>query len=260
MTVKHPSPFRTRRALLADREDHDGDARVAHHRDRRGVHHPQVLGQHVLIRQTVIARGGLILLRIGGVDAVDAGALQKRVATHLGGAQRGAGIRREERRAHAGGEDHHPALFEVPQRAPADVGLGHRIHGQGALHPGLDADLLQRRLHGQGVHHRGQHAHVVGRGPVHVAGRLGQAAEDVPAADHQAHLDAALDRALDGGGHGVDRLHVDAIALIAHQDLARHLEQDSLEVQFCHRTVQARRNRRGQHRRRARRPSASAPL
>jgi hypothetical protein len=84
------------------------------------------------------------------------------------------------------------------------------------------------RLHGQRVHHRGQHAHVVGRRALHPLRRALKPAEDVAAADDHANLDPQV----------VDRLHllrdalhrgrVQAIALIAHQRLARDFQKDAL--------------------------------
>src|SRR4051794_38723215 len=62
-------------APLADREDHDRDVVVAHEADRRGVHHAQVLRKDLLVGQGLVALGGGVLLGVGGVDAVDAGAL-----------------------------------------------------------------------------------------------------------------------------------------------------------------------------------------
>lgn len=163
-----------------------------------------------MVGQGLIAGGAGVLLGVGRVDAVHAGALQQGVAAHLRGPQRGR-VGRKEGRADAGGEDHHPAFFEMTQGAAAHIGLGHGVHGQGALHARLDADLLQRRLHGQGVHHRGQHAHIVGGGAFHVAGGLAQSAEDVAAADDEADLDALARHVSHGLGHAGDRLHVDAV-------------------------------------------------
>jgi len=57
---------------------------------------------------------------------------------------------------------------------------------------------FERILHGQGVDHRGQHAHVVDRRLLdrRVLGD-GAAANDVPAAHHQAQLDLQVDDELD---------------------------------------------------------------
>ena len=73
-----------------------------------------------------------------------------------------------------------------------------------------DADLLQSVGERQRVDHGGQHAHVVGRDPIQLAARAGDAAEDIAAAHHHADLDA-------GRGHAGDLLRqaVDAIGIDA---------------------------------------------
>ena len=78
----------------------------------------------------------------------------------------------------------------------------------------------------------GQHPHVVGGGAVHARGGVGDAAEDVPAADHRAHLRAQRVHALDLVGQVVGERPVDAEGLLAQQRLAGELEQDAFERGF----------------------------
>ena len=215
------------RARRADREHDDGNRVLPHQADRRGVHHPQVLGQDIEIGQGVIADGLGVALRIGGVDAIDAGALQQGVAAHLRRPQGRGGVGGEERVAGAGGEDHHPPLLQMPLGAASDIGLAHGLHGYGGLDAGVHIQPLQGILHGERVHHGRQHAHVVGAGPLHALGRRGQAAEDVAPADHQAQLDAEARDLGHRPGYGVHGRHVDAIGRIPHQHLPRHLQQDA---------------------------------
>ena len=193
---------------------------LARQADRGGVHHAKVVGEHIEIGELLVAPGVGDLARIGGIDAIHLGALEQRVAVHLGGAQRGGGVGGEERVAGAGGEDHHPALLHVPLGAAADIGLADRGHRDRRLHPGGHAALLQRRLHGERVHHGGQHAHVVGLGAFHAGGGAGDAAEDVAAADHDADLHAHADHVADIGGDGADGVVVEAVLAPAHQGLA----------------------------------------
>jgi hypothetical protein len=68
------------------------------------------------------------------------------LGVHLDGAQRGGGVRGEERVARARGEDDDAPLLQVAHRAAADVRLGHLGDGQGALQAHDDAHLLQRVL------------------------------------------------------------------------------------------------------------------
>ena len=46
--------------------------------------------------------------------------------------------------AGAAAEDDDPALFEVADGAPADVGLGDLLHGDGGLHPHGHPQRLKR--------------------------------------------------------------------------------------------------------------------
>ena len=73
-------------------------------------------------------RGGGVEHRVGGVDAVDLGALEDHVRPHLHRAQRGGGVGREVGIAGAGGEDDDAPLFEVADGAAADERLGDRAH------------------------------------------------------------------------------------------------------------------------------------
>ena len=70
--------------------------------------------------------------RIGGVDAVDLGALEDDVRLHLHRAERGGGVGREVGIAGAGGEDDDAPFFEVADGAAADERLGDRAHLDGA--------------------------------------------------------------------------------------------------------------------------------
>ena len=147
--------------------------------------------------------------------------LNKRVAAHFGGAQRGGGVGGEEGIAGAGGEDHHPALLHVAHGAAADIGLGDGRHRDRRLDAGVDADLLERVLHGERVHHRRQHAHIVGAGAVEALGGAGEAAEDVAAADDQAELVAARVGRLDLLGEARDGVGIDAELALAPSALRR---------------------------------------
>jgi hypothetical protein len=89
--------------------------------------------------------------------------------------------------------------------------------------------VFERVLEGQGVEHGGQHSHVIGGGAVHPLRRRGHAAVDVAGAHHDRRLHASPLHA----GHGVgDRPHavgVGAVLQVAHQRLARQLEQQAPE-------------------------------
>ena len=65
---------------------------LARQRDRRGIHHTEVLGQHLVIGDRLVAPGVGVFLRVLVIDPVDLGALEDRLAVHLVGAQRGGGV------------------------------------------------------------------------------------------------------------------------------------------------------------------------
>ena len=184
--------------------------------------------QNLVIGHMRIARSVGVFLGVFVIDPIHLCALENGLTGHLGRAQRGRGIGCEIRVTGAGGKDADALFLKVAHGAASDIGLADLIHRDGRDHAGVNSDLLQRRLHGQRVHHGGQHAHVIGGGPLHPLGRPGQTAEDIAAADHHANLDP----------HIADRLHLlgnprhgrgmQAIALIAHQRLARDFEHDAV--------------------------------
>ena len=69
----------------------------------------------------------------------------------------------------------------------------------------MDAEPLKGGLHGQRVHDRRQHAHVVGRCPLHPLRAALQAAEDIAAADHHADLNTEIVDLLDLAGDPLNR-------------------------------------------------------
>jgi hypothetical protein len=93
-----------------------------------------------------------------------------------------------------------------------------------ALMTRVKTPILQRRLHRQRVHHRGQHAHVVGGRAFHPLGAALQAAKNVAAADHHADLDPKVAHRFHLLGNALDGRGMQAIALVAHQRLARDLK------------------------------------
>ena len=76
----------------------------------------------------------------------------------------------------------------MANRAAADERLGHLVHFNRGLHPGVDPGFFQRILQSQRIDHRGQHAHVISGDAVHLLGLLGDAAKKIAAADHMGML------------------------------------------------------------------------
>ena len=101
-------------------------------------------------------------------------------------------VRGELRVAGPRGKNHHPSLFQVPDRAPPDEGLRHFRHFHRGEDPRVDMDLLQGVLESQGVYNRGQHPHVVGDYTVKLKTLVTAATPDVSAAHDHSDLDVFL--------------------------------------------------------------------
>ena len=110
----------------------------------------------------------------------------------------------------------------------ADIGLSHRAHLNGGLHPDLHALLLQHIGHSQGVDGGGQHAHVVGTDPDHLVAAVLDAAPEVAAADNDADLTALLAAFLDHVADRADHIKVQTEMLVARKGLAADLDQYAL--------------------------------
>ena len=87
---------------------------------------------------------------------------------------------------------------------------------------------LKAVLQSERVHDRSEHADVVGLRAIHAVGAAGDAAEDVAAAHRDGHLHAVINDVLDLLGQVVDDLRIDAITVIAHERLARKLQQNAM--------------------------------
>ena len=90
------------------------------------------------------------------------------------------------------------------------------------------AGLFNCVLQGDGVDHGGQHAHVIGGDAVHAYGLLGDATEEVTAADDDADLTAGVGDLGDLLGDGLDEYRIDTETATRGQGLTRELEQNTL--------------------------------
>ena len=205
---------------------------VAAHDDGRGIHDVELVGEHLVEGQVRVAHGSRIAQRIIGIHAVHLGGLQQHVGVDLDGAQRGGGVGGEERVAGAGGKDRHATLLQVPHRAAPDVVLADFVDADRGHDPGMHPQALECVLHGECIHHCGEHAHVVGRDPVHAGTRQPRAAEDVAAADHHRDLHTHLRDVLQFPGDAPDDRRFDAVVPISHQGLTREFHQDSRVVRL----------------------------
>ena len=119
--------------------------------------------------------------------------------------------------------------FKVPDGTSENERFRELVHGDGRLHAGGNAVFFQRVGQSQTVDHCGQHAHVVGRSPVHAVGTGLDAAENVSATHHDGHFHAQLMHRKHFIGHEFQHVGTDAEALISHQGLAADLQQHPLE-------------------------------
>ena len=169
--------------------------------------------------------------RIAVVDAVHVLGEQDGIRADFHGAQRGGGVRGEERVARAAGEDDDAALLQMAHSAAIGVGLAEAVH----LHRGHDArgnlQPLNGVLHGDAVDGRAQHAHVVGVDGGHLRRGALTAAPDVARADDDGDLGAGLVQLADDGGHAVDLLEVEQAAVFAQRLTA---ELDEYALVFVH--------------------------
>ena len=74
-------------------------------------------------------------------------------------------------------------------------------------------EVLERVLQRERVHDGGEHAHVIGRDPIHAGAREPRAAEDVAAADHDRDFDTELAHIAHFARDALEHLGIDAVIL-----------------------------------------------
>src|SRR4029453_914268 len=132
---------------------------VIHAEGNRGrIHDLEPLLEDLQIRNRLVLGGVAVDHRVGGVDAVDLGALEDDVRLHFHGPEGGGGVGGEVGIAGAGGEHYDPALLEVTDRTAANERFGNRSHLDRGGHAGGHPDVLERVLQRQRVDDGRQHA------------------------------------------------------------------------------------------------------
>ena len=124
----------------------DGQLIVAAHGDSGRVHHAERLREHFEVADLPVQDGFGKAQRVHVVDAVHARRLGEDLGVDFQRAQRGRGVGGEIGIGSAGGEDDDPAFFEVPDRAPANVGFRQLLHVNGGHDARRNTGLLQRIL------------------------------------------------------------------------------------------------------------------
>ena len=208
-------------------EDEQGQVVVAAQRDGRRVHHLEIAREDLGHVDGLEAPGAAVAARISGVDAVNLGGLHHDIGADFEGAQAGCRVGREIGVAGAAAEDDHATAFEVSQRALPVEGLGHVLHGDRGLHAGVDALARQSVLQGEGVDAGREHADGVTTRPIDALCRARDTAEDVAAADDEAHLDTDSDDLRDLSADAVDGGSIDGRAGLTHQGFAGEFEENA---------------------------------
>ena len=164
-----------------------------------------------------------VLHRIGGVNAVDLGSFQDRVRFYFECAQSCGGISREEWIARSRSENYYAPFLKVTNRAPANEWLGQLRDIDRGKDARLNADFFKCILQNHRVHYGRQHANVVSRRAIHVAGAGGHAAKDVPTTDDDRNLNSELVSFLDFFSDRTRDINIYAERLFAQQRFAGEL-------------------------------------
>ena len=209
-------------------EDDDPEAVLAAEREGREVHDLQTAVEDLLERDFAEFRRRGVLLRVGRIDAVHAGALQHHVGLDLDAAQRRRRVGREVGIRRAAPDDHHVARFEVFDGTGFGVVFADGFHADRGEHLASDAVVFERRLERQRVDDRGEHAHLVALHAVEALFGAREAAEDVAAADDDADLDARCCGGFDLLGVGLQHLGGKPVFLSALQRFAAQFQEYSL--------------------------------
>src|SRR5205085_10569210 len=120
----------------------------------------------------------------------------------------------------AGGEDYYAAFFEMANGATANEWFSELRNVDGGHYPRLHLQVLQGVLQHDGIHHGREHADVISRGAIHIAGAGRDAAENVSAADHQRDFEGEIVELLNFFSDGLGDMYVDTECLFADQRLA----------------------------------------
>jgi hypothetical protein len=205
-------------------EDEDGHVAVAAEGEGGAVHHFEVLRKGFVEGELVVFDGRGVLLGIGGVDPVDAGALEEGVGADLEGAERGAAVGGEERVAGAAGDDDDGALFEFGDGVVTHIVMGEGLHRNGGEYLGGNTFGFDEAGEGQGVDHRGEHSHLVAVHAVETFFGSLHAAENVAAAVDDADLEAGTGSVRDFFGQAAEGFRVEADAAAASEAFAAEFE------------------------------------
>ena len=170
----------------------------------------------------------MVFFRICGVNSVHPGALQNDVCFNLNGAQGSCRVRGEVRVARSATKNDHAAFLQMANGLASNKRLRNFVHLNGGLQSRENAFCFQGALQRQTVDHGGQHAHVVCLHAVHALSGTFHAAENVTAANDNAHLHSQFHYRLDFAGIRLQLCRLNTVGLGAHQRFAAELEENSL--------------------------------
>ncbi len=158
------------------------------HNGGRQVHHGQLLMDHFLNGHRIILFRLRIHLRIAVIDAIHCLCKQNHIRLHLDCPKRHAGIRGKIWMPRTAGKENHAALRESFIGLIFGKQFRHGAAGKWSENPGFHALTAENLRHIDRVHHRSQHPDLIRLRPIY--GLAGTSPPEIPAADHNADLDA----------------------------------------------------------------------
>ena len=183
-----------------------------------------MLHERFLEREFVVFLRGRILLGIGGVYSVHAGAFQQGSGSYFKGSQRGSRIGGEVGVARASGNQCDSSFFQDGHGVVPGVQLCERSHLRGGEHLCLDAFGAQSAAQGEGIDDCREHSHAVAGHPVVAFSYALDAAEDVAAAVYDGYLISGFDRLCNLAGEFAQALLIQALACRTSKAFAAEFE------------------------------------
>src|SRR5271166_5975773 len=136
--------YRGDRPLLTDREHDDRHTVFPSKRKGGAIHHLEVARDCLLVSQSLVALGVVVLFWVGAVDSIDISRFEHDIGTDLGCPQDRGRIGCEEWIARPCGKDDNATLLKVTQCTAPLIAFAQRRYGQRRHRPGHDPGLFER--------------------------------------------------------------------------------------------------------------------
>ena len=151
--------------------------------------------------QVVKPDGIGVRVGVAVINAIHFGGFDNHIRSNFSSSQGSGSICGKIRVAGSPAKNNDPALFEMADGPAADVRLGDRAHFNGRLNACQHPKLLQGIHQCQRIHHRCQHAHIIGRSPIHSGILAGGATPKVAGTNNNRHVHPHLMNALHQPGN-----------------------------------------------------------